>query len=384
MAGKLKSIALLALAFFLFIAVAVAGYFIYQNMSLQGQLKQLSIKQADTEMKLQQLSDQHNQLSGSYTRLSQQLEEEKKNVSASAVKISLLQQQLSEKEKQLAESKVNLEQQEQKVAAIYSDLSLLETSINESMSWFKSNAALPESYGTQLETFKRRMYEDCADNNELNLACLSYLMENTAFSIHYRTDSEKGKTDFLQSVKQTIDSGWGDCEDYSLIFKAELNTLKQQHPGLAAYAFTGGGTGEFRVYPKESTPGSQTESYWYVPNAKKAPLGSLDSLYPYVICFRQTADSGHCTVALSPNKIESSSELHELYGAEVFEPQTGQYLGTVGSEYSVCASSDCLYEYRAIMLVISDDDLYKFEGGEWTGYRDYSARIAAEKLSLSG
>ena len=384
MAGKLKDIALLAAAFFLFIAVAVAGYFIYQNMSLQGQLKQLSIKQADTEMKLQQLSDQHNQLSGSYTRLSQQLEEEKKNVSASAVKISLLQQQLSEKEKQLAESKVNLEQQEQKVAAIYSDLSLLETSINESMSWFKSNAALPESYGTQLETFKRRMYEDCADNNELNLACLSYLMENTAFSIHHRTDSEKGKTDFLQSVKQTIDSGWGDCEDYSLIFKAELNTIKAAHPGLAPIAFTGGGTGDFRVYPKESIPVSESESYWYVPNAAKVQLGTLDSLYPYVICFRQNSQNGHCTVALSENRIGSSDELGKLYGAQVFEPQTGQYLGTVGTEYSVCSSNDCLYELRAIMLVISDDDLYKFEGGEWVGYRDYSARVAQEKEALSG
>src|SRR3989338_145243 len=99
MAGKLKDIqdaalpvspaalqlkiALLAAAFFLFIAVAVAGYFIWQNMSLQGQLKDLSIRQSDTEMKLQQLTGQHNQLSGDYTRLSQQLEGEKQNVSAS-------------------------------------------------------------------------------------------------------------------------------------------------------------------------------------------------------------------------------------------------------------------------------------------------------------
>ena len=125
MAGMAKNLALLTLAFFLFIAVIAVGYLIWQNMQLSAQLRDLSAKQAGSEMKLQQLSEEHNQLSGSYTRLSQQLEEEKKNVSASAVKISLLQQQLSEKEKQLAESKVNLEQQEQKVAAIYSDLSFL-------------------------------------------------------------------------------------------------------------------------------------------------------------------------------------------------------------------------------------------------------------------
>ena len=384
MAGMAKNLALLTLAFFLFIAVIAVGYLIWQNMQLSAQLRDLSAKQAGSEMKLQQLSEEHNQLSGSYTRLSQQLDAEKENVSASAAKISQLLSQLAEKEKQLAESRVNLEQQQQKVAAIYSDLSALETSINASMSWFKGNAALPESYGTQLETFKRRMYEDCVDKSELNLACLSYLMENTAFSIHYRTDSEKGRDDFLQSVKQTIDSGWGDCEDYSLIFKAELNTIKAAHPGLAPIAFTGGGTGDFRVYPKESIPVSESESYWYVPNAAKVQLGTLDSLYPYVICFRQNSQNGHCTVALSENRIGSSDELGKLYGAQVFEPQTGQYLGTVGTEYSVCSSNDCLYELRAIMLVISDDDLYKFEGGEWVGYRDYSARVAQEKEALSG
>lgn len=382
MAGMAKNLALLAAAFCLFIAVTVAGYFIWQNTQLSAQLRDLSAKQADAESRIQQLTGQQEALSASYTRLSQQLEEEKQNVSASAAKILLLQSQLAEKEKQLAESRVNLEQQEQKVAAIYSDLAALETNINESMSWFKGNAALPESYGTQLEIFKRRMYDDCVDNNELNLACLSYLMENTAFSIHYRTDSEKGKADFLQSVKQTIDSGWGDCEDYSLIFKAELNTIKAAHSGLIPVAFTGGGTGEFRVYPKESIPVSESESYWYVPNAKKVELGSLDSLYPYVICFRQTEQNGHCTVALSQNRIENSGQLSLLMGAQVFEPQSGQYLGTVGNEYAVCASSDCLYEYRAIMLVISDDQLYKFENGAWTSYADYGERVHAEMQLL--
>lgn len=383
--GTAKKFVLFAAAGFAFILLILSAYFIWQNMRLESQLKELSVKQADTELKLQLLSDQHASLSSSYTMLSQQLEEEKANVSASAAKIALLSQQLAEKERQLSQSRIDLEAQQQKAAKIASDLSALENSINESISWFRENAALPESYGTQLETFKRRMYGDCVDGSELNLACVSYLMENTAFSIHYRIDAaSSGRADFLQSLKQTMDTGWGDCEDYSLIYKAELNYMKEAHPGLVPVAFAGAGTGNFRVYPKESIPISESESYWYVPNAKKAPLGSLDLLYPYVICFRATSTTGHCTVALSENKIEDSSQLSLLYGASVFEPQNGQYLGTVGSEYSVCSSPDCLYEYRAIMLVISDTDLYKYENGEWTSYSDYLEDVKQEKQVPAG
>lgn len=383
MAGTLKNIALLSAVALAFLLMLVSAYFIWQGMQLQDRLKELSIKQADTEMRLQQLVESQAQLQASYERAKNELDAANENITSSSAKISLLQSQLAEKERQLSESRVNLEEQQQKAAKIASDFSSLEHSINESMSWFRDNAALPLSYGSNMETFKRRMYDDCVDKGELNLACISYLMENTAFSIHYRTDSEKGKLDFLQSVKQTIDTGWGDCEDYSLIFKAELNTMKAAHSGLVATAFTGG-TGQFRVYPKESIPESDIGSFWYVPNAKKVRLGPLDSLYPYVICFRATSDFGHCTVALSENRIDDSSQLSMLSGAQVFEPQTGQYLGRVGSEYSVCSSSDCLYEYRAIMLVISDSDLYKFENGEWTGYSDYAAAIAQEKNALSG
>lgn len=385
MAGRAKNIVIILLGMLLLLSAAIGGYFIWQNMQLQDSVKSLLAKQADSEARLQELGRQQTLLQAGYERTKSELDAEKANVSASAARVALLQSQLSEKERQLAESRVDLEAQQQKAASIASDLSRLEGSINESMSWFRENAALPENYGANLNLFKGRMYTDCVDGNELNLACISYLMENTAFAIHYRTDAESsGRADFLQSLKQTIDSGWGDCEDYSLIFKAELNTLKAAHKGLEPIAFTGGGTAEFRVYPKESTPGSQGESYWYVPNAKKVPLGTLDSLYPYVVCFRQTAQNGHCAVALSDREITKSSEMGNLAGARVFEPQTGQYLGTVGSEFSICQSSQCFAEYRAIMMAISDSDLYKFEGGEWAGYADYAERVRQETQALVG
>ncbi|MCX6772776.1 MAG: hypothetical protein NTV88_03320 [Candidatus Micrarchaeota archaeon] len=294
------------------------------------------------------------------------------------------QSDLFDKEQQLNKTRVSLEEQQAKVAAISTDLFSLETNINASMAWFKVNAQLPTANIHLLDIFKTRMISDCVDGSELNLACISYLMANTAFNIHYRTDPQStGKADFLQSVEQTIESQWGDCEDYSLLFKAELNYARQAQHGLSIVTFAGGGNGDFRVYPKESIPLSGSDSYWYVPNAHKIQLGSLDSINAYVICFRADSQNGHCTVALSQNRIENSGQIQLLAGAQVFESQTGQYLGTVGNEYTVCSSNDCLYQARAIMLVISDSDLYKFENGEWTSYSDYLARVNAARQELS-
>ena len=381
---SLKTIAFAALCLVALMFAGIAAYFVYQNAQLQGQVKVLSAAQADSEAQISQLQGEQASLAASYAKTGQELEQQKANVSASAEKIALLEAMLSDKEKQINETKVNLQEQQAKAASIATDLYALESSVNASMAWFRENAALPGTNEKNLDTFKQRMYSDCVDGGELNLACISYLMENTAFSIHYRTDPEStGKADFLQSVQQTIDTGWGDCEDYSLIFKAELNTVKQQHTGLVPIAFTGG-NGTFRVYPKESTPEKDIGSFWYVQNAAKVRLGSLDSLYPYVICFRQTEQNGHCTVALSQNRIENTGQVQLLAGAQVFEPQSGQYLGTVGNEYTICSDDSCLYRAHAIMLVISDSDLYKFDNGKWAGFADYGERISAELQLLGG
>ncbi len=377
------AIALGALALFALLS-ASALYLYFQNLSLDSKLSELSQKQAESQRQIELLQSDYAALQSSHKQTVFELSRTSSNLSASLQQISVLEQQLSEKERLLAESKTSLELQQQKAQEIATELSSLEQNINDSFSWFRENAALPENYSWAGDIFLTRVQKDCVDKNELNLACISYLMENTAFSVHYRLDIEAGKLDFLQSVKQTIDLGWGDCEDYSLIFKATINSARAKVRGLQAVAFTSGGTGNFRVYPKESIPVSDTDSFWYVPNSKKAPIGELDSSHAYVICFRSSQTSGHCTVAISPNKIESSSQVGLLEGAQVFEPQNGFYLGEVGQEFSICDSSLCTRTVRAIQLVISDDDLYKYENGGWIGYADYVAKVRQAKAELAG
>ena len=380
-----KAVAPLALAFL----ALLCGALIFHSFSLSGQLDSLSQKQAQTEQGLHQAEEGYASLNASCTAgiasLRSELMQANTGLSNANAQISSLQASLTEKEGQLAESRGNLEEQQKKAEAIMSDLSSLETNINQSMSWFRSNAELPKNYSWTTDIFLQRVLSDCVDRSELNLACISYLMENTAFAVHYRTDAESsGKADFLQSVRQTIDSGWGDCEDYSLLFKATLNSVRENSDGLSAIAWQPGGSSDFRVYPKLGKQLQSDDSYWYVPSSRGVAIGNLGQTEQYVVCFRKSAQAGHCTVALSQAKISGSSDIGALLGAEVFEPQSGLYLGRVGSEFSICSDDDCFSTNNAIQMVIADGELYKFENGRWVGYSDYLKRVQEAKQELSG
>lgn len=384
MAGKLAYAT--ALAALLFLAVAV--FLLAQNASLSSQTENLQKQKAKTEASLAALDEKHSSLQSRCSLTESALRAELANSSASLLaseaRASLLSYRLGQAESQLAKSRSELEAERGKAAAIASELTSLESSINESISWFKGNSMLPQSGSWSADIFQKRILSDCAESGNLNLACIAYLMENTAFSIHYRADIEKGKMDYLQSVNETIALGWGDCEDYSLLFKATLNSLKQQSPSLVPVAFEGGGESDFRVYPKEGAALAPGEDYWYVPNARGAPFAPLSTLHPYVICFAKSAQGGHCVVALSEKKAASSASLSELSGSYIFEPQTGLYLGKIGETLFLCPGDAYYFEPGSIRLIIAEDDLYFYRvGGGWTGYGDYLEKVGKARESLS-
>jgi predicted transglutaminase-like cysteine proteinase len=366
-------------AFLLLISLAGVAYLFNTNNSLQGQLSDAAALQNSTQSQLAASQASASRIHSQYLASQEALSQSQSELAATEAQVTALQAQLVEKEAALAESRADIDEQKKRAQALVLELDSLETSVNSSMAWFRDNAVFPKGYSWQSGIFIDRMLSDCVDKGELNLACISYLMENTAFAIHYRSDIEKGRLDYLQGVRETIDLGWGDCEDYSLLFKSILNYASQADPSLAMVAWQPGGSGDFRVYPKESTPEKETGSYWYVPNAKKAQMGSLNGSSRYAVCFRSSAYSGHCAVAVSQNKVGSSSSIASLSGARVFEPQTGQFLGTVGIEFPLCAMPSCRKDVREVSLIIADSDLYSFESKGWTGYEDSLAKIRETK-----
>ena len=350
---------------------------------LSGQVSKLEQSMialnASTTQQLSQAQSSYSALRTKYEKSQLDLVATQASLASEKAALALTQAQLFQTEQALNESKRDLAGQQQKAEALKSELSTLETTINSSISWFRDNAYMPGNYTWTADIFMTRIMSDCVDKGSLNLACISHLMENTAFAIHYREDIAAGSEDHLQSVKETIRLGWGDCEDYALIFKAILNSARKINASLNIMAWQPAESGEFRVYPKE-TPG-ETGAFWVYSNAKAANMGSPS--HAYVICYSVDESSGHCTVALSDVDVQESSQVPSLEGAYSFEPQSGRYLGKLGQSLSICTQSGCKQQGGKIWMVIADSDLYMYGDNGWQGYADYLLRAKETRGSLS-
>lgn len=351
-----------------------AAYLFSMNTALQEKLDALN---ASASQQLVQAQKDYNEMNSRYMVAQKQLRDTDASLSQANAELAQAKAQLAEAKLQLEESRESLASQQQYVSEIRENLTKLETSINESMSWFSGNAYMPEGYSWAGDIFMQRISSDCVDAGRLNLACISHLMENTAFAIHYREDIEAGQEDHLQSLKETIDVGWGDCEDYSLLFKAVLNSMRKLNASLIAAAWQPAESGEFRIYPPEAP--DETGPYRAYKNAKPALLGELS--HPYVVCYTMTPTAGHCIVAMSGAQVNDSSQVPLLDGAELFEPQSGGYRGRMGESLYICEQDGCRNTGGRAWLVISDSDLYMYDGG-WKGYADTLRQVQEEKASL--
>ncbi len=353
---------------------------VFGALYLSGQVSKLEQSiialNASTTQQLSQAQANYAALRTKYDKSQAELALTASLLQQSNSSLALAQGQLLQAEADLNASRQNYAGQQQKVAALNTEFTQLEETINSSMAWFRDNAYMPANYSWTADIFMSRVMSDCTDKGNLNLACVSYLMENTAFAIHYRDDAG---LDHLQSVKETIGLGWGDCEDYSLIFKAILNSARAKNASLNLVAWQPASSGEFRIYPKE-TPGETSGAYWVYSNAKGASMGAPP--HAYVICYSVDAASGHCIVALSDTGVQSSSQVPLLEGADVFEPQSGRYMGKLGDSLSICTSGGCKQQFGKIWLVIADNDLYTYGDSGWVGYADYLAQAEAAKAGL--
>ncbi|MCX8197005.1 MAG: hypothetical protein N3G80_01675 [Candidatus Micrarchaeota archaeon] len=370
----------------------------WSYLSLSSQFSELSDSHRQALLQLQQLQKNYSHLQSQYLAAQQsflqQMLEANRTIDKLSFELNQSRQKASELSQELEQKEHLLKAQIRQLEQLKEEFSSMEKNISSSIEWFRQNAAFREEHGEKAKVYLKRVLEDCVDGQELNLACMSYLMENAAFAVHYRIDIESvGKEDFLQSVKQTIDSGWGDCEDYSLLFKAALNSLKQTQPNLKIVGWQRAESGIFYIYPKESIVLKDPyTSYWYYPNARKAYLGELGASNFFVVCFDTMGTYGHCTVAISEKPVLSINEVFSLAGARNFEPQNGEFLGIIGDgrsdveleigdkefyfDYDICSLEECptLSPYK-IRLIITDSDLFKFYNGKWTSYGDYQAKI---------
>jgi hypothetical protein len=333
-----------------------------ENAGMQGTLLLMQAK----------ISEKDRQVAG----LASQLNETNAELNATASKLELAEKELSDAREELNQSAMSLEQAREEFVSLDENLTRMEKSLDESVQWFKDNSLLPASAAY----FAPYVSNRCVDDGTLNLACVAFFMDRR-LGFTYR--NEEG--DRLYSIDEMLTRGGGDCEDYSLFLKALLNTLAPGKGDLQLMAWKPG-DGQFRIYESEG-------HYWYY-NGRAVRLAKLDEAHPYDICYAGVTN-GHCIVALSANAIGSVDGMGALEGAAAFEPQNGEYMGTVnggvgtvgdGDGFHLCRNGEkeCGQSPGDIFIVMADDDIYQFRDGRWesldtqhAGVETLRKRIAA-------
>ncbi|NYZ73695.1 hypothetical protein H0O00_00980 [Candidatus Micrarchaeota archaeon] len=280
-----------------------------------------------------------------------------------------LEAELNETQTELEEAQTTLQEAQQDIDAIRNETLAMDEAINQSIQWFTENSELPSTL--KVDRFINKVEDGCEQGNTLNLACISYLM-GSELGMVYKNDPTG---DRLYSIEEIITRKGGDCEDFSLFFKALLNRFKGQDLELEAWER---GIGSYTVY--EDTAENMR---WYYDNARGKALGNPEDLHPYAACYWNeifgTTWGGHCIIMLTAANITSSSDINDanLADAVFFEPQDGKYKGRMDDEFNACADGNetCGEDTYKIVFVITDSDLYEFSDGRWNYYADYGDRL---------
>lgn len=346
-------------------------FLIWENAALGGEL-------ADTRAELSatraELNDTRGELAGREAQLSAtqaELNETRGELGETRAELADTEGELAQREAELnytqaalSETAETLNETIQEFIAMRGEISGLEESITSSIQWFRENSVLPRS----MDRLFWKIDGECKDGNTLRLGCAIFIMEDEV-GFSYRNEYP----DRLYSLEEMVAKNGGDCEDYALMLKAILNRYKDAGLGPELEAWEQG-TGKYVIYQDDGT-------VWYM-DGKAYPLGSLRGLYPYAVCYTTYVSGmdfeGHCRVALADGEISSASEIGKLGGAQVFEPQTGEYTGKVGEDYGLCAEGEtfCDREVGSIVFVIGDGDLYQFKEGGWVGYELYGEYLS--------
>lgn len=278
-----------------------------------------------------------------------------------------------------------------------------ERQVNASMAWFANNSNITpvrqfREMQNQLSTFCIDAYGDTC---RIKLSC-PRLVNDEYSQFEYLTDQTLfGKSDKLQSLQEFADNRGGDCEDYSLAVKAELNYLVQKcnDRGLKKIEFEPVEVSQGQKYVIKEDTYSNPPVTWYYDNAKGVRIPPNYSNYQ-VVCGTFAVDAaadgspilgGHCLLGFSKIKIETSSDIYPAIADAYFaEPQSGYAVDTAGyvkPRSGQAYAGDFRSTSASIWAIITGDDFYIYSQQDdgtwlWRGYEDIYGQTEAIRASL--
>jgi archaellum component FlaC len=327
--------------------------------------KESASAEAELKSQIELLTRQVNQKDAEISNLTVSLDQKEMQLSSVSERLDETEHELNQTKTELASKETRLEEAEEHFQELKDEIKEVESSLDETLQWLQDNSHM----SAQTEYFIEYSDRKCVDGNDLNLACVAMFMDMHLDFVYVDEPNDK-----LNSIDEMIAKGGGDCEDFSLFLKALLNDY-QANANLLTWEE---GTGKFIIH-------STSTKQWFYEDAEPLNLGKLKNYYPAVFCYVTSYTTyrleGHCIVALPVKEITSRAELHYLDGAETFEPQTGEYMGTIGKEFKFC-EQDCGTVPGDSIIVITDSDIYQMIDGRWESIEEQKEKLDELKQSL--
>ncbi|MBN2566794.1 hypothetical protein JXB02_01755 [Candidatus Woesearchaeota archaeon] len=285
----------------------------------------------------------------------------------------------------------------EQIDATIEDLQGYEASIAESMQWFQENSDLAGA--PDYAKFRVGIRSSCIEKDEVScrikLACIN-LVNQYLEEFSYKPDAvSTDKDDYLLDLAAIHDNQGGDCEDFSLLFSAELAYAEGYcaADGLPVrYQAYVSGTQRYYVDWTEKWYMEGAAPYWIPEDHGEHAIvcgtfpGSFDPN-------NEGSAVGHCLIGFSSEELRSSDDVYPfLQEAYLVEPQLGALVAELATEPAIRFHRGTeVPKGYLIYMVITGKDLYVYDEldgrYQWFGYEDYRERIAglrAEMESIAG
>jgi hypothetical protein len=260
---------------------------------------------------------------------------------------------------------------------LLTDVQKYKNEMQESLAWYKANAIINQS--DELSRTRREIDRSCydvkGDTCSIKLGCF-YLINSEFLNLKYKSDEKVyDQDDHIGSIIDFIDSKGGDCEDYSLFFKAEYNYAVSQCEGKNII-LEGWENKYDKTLGREDDLDLDFVNGWYMPDVTAVNIEGY--IYPNIICgdlaITDGNVSGHCMIALSNVEIKTISDIPLLIGAYIIEPQDGSFYGNI--KESIPRSS--YYQLQPIHLIgyYENQDVY-LQNRNWSEYNENDMLVAS-------
>jgi hypothetical protein len=265
---------------------------------------------------------------------------------------------------------------DEKFNELENNYTTFENNINFQLSYFRENSNIKNiiEYKNIKEQLNKCFNYYTINTYKINLACINFVLshESEGNNFIYKNDSRNE----LLSLSEFYNNKGGDCDDWARAYYASYNyiksVIKNLNPNNQIILETYGGT-----CSQKQNFYLTNENEWYI-NTCIVNLNNYE--YSYPICGTKSEEAyGHCWVAFTENKINSTKEVNEVITKSIIiEPQSGEYI------FSYPQSMLQDYNYYIIM---TENDLimktYTKDENSWKGYLDYYNEVMNKKENIN-